>query len=105
MSDNLLCIMQLRTNNIKVFDCPKFLAESPNVMAHSIIIPPNEGGDCNLSIPLSLRGVTSFSNTRKPTLQECEMAETKVRFYYLTYDSPDWDPHSPTSNGQEEAVE
>ena len=33
------------------------------------------------------------------------MAETNGRSYDLTYDSPDWDPHSPTFNEQEEAVE
>jgi len=105
MSNNLLCIMQLRTNDVKVFDCPKYLTESPTVMTHSVIVPPNEGDNCNLSIPLSLKGVTSFFHTRKPSLIEYEMAEAKGRSYDLTYDSPDWDPHSPTFTEQEEAVE
>ncbi len=60
MESNLLCVMQLRTNDVKVFDCPKFLTDSPNAATRSIIISPNEGDTCNLSIPLSLRGVTSF---------------------------------------------
>ena len=52
-----------------------------------------------------MKGTTSFFHTRKPSLIEYEMAEAKGRFYVLTYDSLDWDPHSPTFNEQEEAVE
>ena len=101
MSNNLLCIMQLRMNDVKVFDCPKFLTDSPDALTHSIIIPPAEGDDYNIAVPLSLKGVTSYFNTRKPTLQEYEMAEKECRSYDLTYDSPDWDPHSTSYHDQE----
>ena len=97
--------MHLRTNDVKVFDYPKYLTESPTVMTHSVIIPPNEGDNCSLSIPLSLKGVTSFFHTRKPSLIEYEMAEAKGRSYDITYNSPDWDSHSSTFTKQEGAVE
>ena len=94
MSNNLLCIMQLRMNDVKVFDCPKFLTDNPDAQTHSILVPPAEGDDFPLAVPLSLHGVTSYFSTRRPTLYEYESAEKEGRSYDLTYDSPDWDPHS-----------
>ena len=61
--------MQLRMNDVKVFDYPKFLTDSPDALTHSIIISPNEGDNYNMAVPLSLKGVTSYFNKRKPTLQ------------------------------------
>ena len=51
--------MQLRMNDVTVFDCPKFLTDSPDALTHSIIIPPTEGDNYNIAVPLSLKGVTS----------------------------------------------
>ena len=63
MSNNLLCVMQLRMNDVKVFDCPKFLTENPDAQTHSIPIPSTEGDELAIAVPLSLHGVTSyFSN-------------------------------------------
>ena len=105
MANNLLCVMQLRMNDVKVFDCPKFLTESPTVLSHSLVIPSNEGDDYNVGVPLSLNGVTSYFDTRKPTLHEFELAEKEGRSYDLTYDSPDWDPHSTTYQSQETVMD
>ena len=105
MSNNLLCIMQLRMNDVKVFDCPKFLTENPDAKTHSILIPPSSGDDLPIAVPLSLHGVTSYFSTRRPTLYEYELAEKEGRSHDLTYDSPDWDPHSSSYCDQEVAAD
>ena len=104
MESNLLCVMQLRTNDVKVFDCPKFLTDSPNHLTHSILLPSRNGDD-EVAVTLSLNGVTSYFHTRKPTIQEYESAENNGRSYDLTYDSPEWIPHSSSYNDQEIVAE
>ena len=71
----------------------------PDALQHSIVISPH--GEQDSVVPLSLHGVTSFFATRKPTLQEYEQAVIYGRSFDLTYDSPEWDPHSDTFSSQE----
>ena len=97
MNNNLLCPMQLRMNDVKVFDCPKRLIENPNEYDHTIIIPGVDNEE--YSIPLSLHGVTSYFPTRKPTMAEYN--ESSDHHIDLTYDTPEWQPHSETFNDQE----
>ena len=99
MSHNLLCPMQLRMNDIKLFDCPKFLIEKPEQHEHTITLPCKKGED--YCIPLSLNGVTSYFPTRKPTQEEYNKAEYDDSTVDLTYDEPEWDPHSDMFNDQE----
>ena len=99
MCNNLLCPMQIRMNDIKVFDCPKFLIDKPDCYEHTISIPSAHGED--YIIPLSLHGVTSYFPTRKPTQSEYSEAEQSGSIIELTYDSPEWDPHSDCFNEQE----
>ena len=66
---------------------------------HSIVIPSGNGDELN--IPLSLHGVTSYFPTRKPTLDEYNKADHDDTIIDVTYDSPEWDPHSETFNNQE----
>ena len=49
MLNNLLCPMQLRMNDIKVFDCPRFLIQNPEYHEHTITIP-SKHGECVLMI-------------------------------------------------------
>ena len=65
MSNNLMCSMQIRMNDIKVFDCPKFLIENPENHDHTLTLPRGNGED--YKIPLSLHGITSYFSPRKPT--------------------------------------
>ena len=67
---NLLCPMQLRLNDVRVDECPKFLARNATDKTHAIVI--GEGKSQEYLIPLSLRGVTSYFPTRKPSQQEFE---------------------------------
>jgi hypothetical protein len=94
MDNNLLCPMQLRMNDVKVDECPRYLADNPDDNSHSIRFP----NDDNFLIPLYLHGVTSYFNTRKPTQAEYQTC----RQIEMTYDLPDWNPHSLTFAEQEE---
>ena len=68
IKSNLLCLMQLRLNEIRVDECPKFLTKNATDKSHAIVI--NDGTKEEYLIPLSLRGVTLYFPTRKPTREE-----------------------------------
>ena len=87
---NLLCPMQLRLNDVRVDECPKFLAQEPTDKTHAIVI--NDGNEDEFTIPLSLHGIMSYLPTRKPTLEEYNNHTGAV--YELTADEPEWSPHS-----------
>ena len=95
---NLLCPMQLRVNDVEVNERPKFLTRYPT--SHVIIVP-SEGCDVRLTIPLSLKGVTSYFPTRKPTREEYKRASTR---FELTSEVPEWNPHTNLFSDQEEAL-
>jgi hypothetical protein len=64
MAHTLLCPNQLRSNGLRVYDCPKqFDARS----THSIHIP-----EADISIPLTMTGIISGFDTRVPTQEELE---------------------------------
>ena len=84
MSNNLLCVMQLKMNNVKILDCPKFLSENPDAQTHSIYIPPTSGDDFPTAVPLSLYGVTSYFSTRRPNLYKYELTETGIHIHLAT---------------------
>lgn len=99
--NHLLCPMQLRMNDAKVDDLPKFLADNPTADNHTLILPNQDrGDDDSIRIPLSITGVTSYFDVRKPTEAEVHRC-TK---YEATYECPDWDPHSKTFSEQEAAM-
>ena len=97
---HLLCPMQLRMNDVKLCEEPKFLADNPDDSTHALSIPPSEGSGEGLHIPLSLHGVASYFPVRRPTTEEWEECEQ----YEATYECPDWDPHSTTFDEQEESM-
>ena len=97
---NLLCPMQLRVNDVEVNERPKFLTRYLTDNSHVIIVP-SEGCEVRLTIPLSLKGVTSYFPTRKPTREEYERASTR---FELTSEAPEWNPHTNLFSDQEEAL-
>ena len=97
---HLLCPMQLRMNDVKLCEEPKFLVDNPNDLMHALSIPPSEGSGEGLHIPLSLHGVTSYFPVCRPMTEEWEECEQ----YEATYECTDWDPHSSTFNEQEESM-
>ncbi|KAI2504042.1 hypothetical protein MHU86_10404 [Fragilaria crotonensis] len=91
--------MQLRLNDVKVNDVPRFLTENPDELTHSLVVPMDDA-EMPYIIPLSLKGVASSFPTRKPTLEEYESLPHLV----LTGDLPDYDPHDPTFAAHEETL-
>ncbi len=72
---SLLCPNQLRYNGLEVNDVPPIFG--PN-RPHSIVIPGK------LELPLKMRGVMPYLETRKPTLDELSKCEQ----YELTSSRP-----------------
>ena len=98
MCNNLLTPMQLRMNDVKVRDTPRFLID-PNDREehqHAIVIPTPEQDD--YVIPLELHGIISYFPTRRPSLSEFDTATDR---YELTYETPQWEPSSPDFAAQE----
>jgi hypothetical protein len=92
MSSSLLCPNQLRLNGLIVDDVPQHLAPQNRPSSHSI-----QSLDDEFTLPLSLKGVISYFNTRTPTQEELDTC----RWINLTNEH-DWDPHSDTFQEQEE---
>jgi hypothetical protein len=69
MTNDLLCPMQMRLNDIEIQECPKFLLDRPNDTSHAL--RTTQDGE-ELLIPLALGGVVSHFYTRKPTTADAE---------------------------------
>ena len=54
ISNNLLCVMQLRLNDGNVFERPKFLTKKQNCIDHSIVVSSTEDTEEKVDIPLAL---------------------------------------------------
>ena len=100
MTHNLLCPMQLRMSRVMLNEEPKFLAKNPSMETHAISVKDEVDGS-TFVIPLSLKGVTSYFPSRKPTLAEYQSSE---RIYALTQEEPEWEPSSTAFCQQEEAA-
>jgi hypothetical protein len=79
MKMNLLGVMQMRDNDIRVNDEPKHMVENPTEDHHCIVISKLEDDIEPLCIPLSIHRVTSYFPTRKPSRQEYENSEPHLR--------------------------
>jgi hypothetical protein len=91
--------MQVRVNDVRLDETPKFLTENPTGHNHAIHFAKEE-----ITVPMSLHGVTSYFTTRKPTLEEYYNSlstENGVQCE-LTYESPVWDPQDEVFATQEE---
>jgi hypothetical protein len=93
LPNNLLCPFQMPLNDVVVNNTPlSVLIRStlyPNLHAtdHSIVI-----SDPPLHIPLYLRGVMSYFESRRPTLLEMKNPQTYPQIT-MTSDLPEWDPY------------
>ena len=81
MDCNQVCPMQVRMNNVKLGDKPKFLTEDPTNESHAISCEDITG--TLISITLQLKGVTSYFPTRKPTKHEFDTCP-RIELTYLT---------------------
>ena len=98
---NLLGVFQLRMNDVRVNDLPKFMSADPTDQTHAITISLDNDGS-ELTIPLSLEGVVSYFPTFKPSIRDYESAEEGINLFHLTYAAPDWDPLCPDFADSEE---
>ena len=98
MESNLLCPMQVQMNDVKVDETLKVLHENPTDIMHAISGKDADG--IQITIPLSMKGVTSYFPTRKPTEEEFNSCPR----FDVTYEVPIWDPHSEIFKQQEEAL-
>jgi len=103
LDNNLLCPMQLRLNGARVSDLPKFLSPDPTDGAHSVGVPLDDGEE-ELTMHLSLNGVSSGFESIKPTVQQFESAEEGVDLHSLTDQDVEWDPSTESFSRREEAV-
>jgi hypothetical protein len=89
----LLCTNQMRMNDLRVNDKPKHLVPNPTEYHHAIAVKTPDGNETTseLVIPLSMSGVFSYFEAKKPTISEWE-AITEDWCIHLTYDSPEWEP-------------
>ena len=99
LNHNLLCPMQLRLNDVKLSETPKFLADNPDVRTHGMVLRDDDA-DEELVIPMDLHGVTSYFPTRKPSQQELD---TCLHFD-LTSPDPIWDPQDDTYAARESSM-
>jgi hypothetical protein len=95
---NLLCPMQMRVNDIIVNYVPRFLLKQQSATDHALVVTSVDHD--SMIIPLQLSGVTSYIPTCKPTPTEYD---SYVK-YDLTYETPEWDPHTPDFAEQESAI-
>ena len=96
MTHTLLCPNQLRANGLIVDDVPK---QFDNKSRHAVVIP-RTSTESELVLPLEMKGIISFLQTRRPTkkeLEECSHVE-------LTSPHP-WEPYSQEFGNNEKCVE
>ena len=105
LTANLLSPMQLRDNDLQVNDKPKFMVPKPTKDHNAIVVPGVEKDDEDvlLWIPLSIKGVTSYFPSCKPTRQEWEQSALNMRIE-LTAKTPEWDPEMTHFQEQEVAM-
>lgn len=96
MKAHLIPPFVMRLNGLIVDECPKFLSKNPTIENHSIFFPDND-----IRIPLKLHGITSYIDTRKPTMHEVDSLPTVLR---LSPDTDSWNPHDTAFSEQEDAM-
>ena len=95
MNNHLIPPFMMRLAGVKVNECAKFLATSPNINHHSIYFPEEM-----LRIPLQLAGITSYIPTRVPREDEIN----DLQELELTPQMNVWNPHSSLYREQEDSM-
>ena len=68
---------------------------------HNTIVIPDDDDGIALRIPLRIQGVITCFHTCKPTRDEFESCDNRIK---MTADSPDWDPSTNRFQEQEDAM-
>jgi hypothetical protein len=93
LEHTLICPNQARYNGVVVDDVPRHLSHD-NKSTHSLYFP-----DQDVRLPLQLKGVISYLNTRYPSQQEVD----NCRWLVVTNDA-NWDPYDDSFAEQEQLV-
>ena len=94
--------MQCRMNDIVVNDVPKFLTLNPTDQTHAMIARPDDDPDTVVTLPLQLKGVTSFLPVSRPTLADWD-SQNYPRIT-LTSEHLPWDPSDAEFSNQEDRM-
>ncbi len=76
LDHHLICPMQCCMNDVIVDKMPKFLASIPTDQTHALTVADPDDPSRMLTMPLSLRGVTSLLNVRKFTSDDFYNTDT-----------------------------
>ena len=82
--------MQVRMNDIHVFECPAFLIGNPIVIQYLVFIYSSENDTIETVAPLKLLGITPYLNTRKYNIHAYELIEIEVGISDFSYDFSEW---------------
>jgi hypothetical protein len=113
LDHHLLCPMQCRVNDVIVDETPKFLASRPTDQTHALTVAdPDDPSQMTvadpddpsqtLTMPLSLRGVTSLLYVRNVTAEDFYNTDTPR--IDLTLETLTWDPTTNLYEEQEEGM-
>ena len=103
MENNLSCPLQMRDNDVRVNDEQKFMVPTPTENHHAIVIRGIYQDQQPINIPMSIKGVISYSPLRKPTREEYEGSETDLQIE-MTVKEPEWNPRTTRFESQEESM-
>jgi hypothetical protein len=90
LDHHLLCPMQCCVNDVIVDEMPKFLASKPTDQTHALTIADPDDPSWMLTMPLSLKGVTSLLYVRNVTADDFYNTDTPR--IDLTPETLTWDP-------------
>ena len=93
MENNLLCPLQMKDNDVRVNDEPKFMVPTPKDNYHAIVINGIDQDQQPINTPLYTKGVISYLPLQKPTKEEYERSEPDFRIK-MTVEEPEWDPRT-----------
>ena len=102
LDHHLLCPMQCRVNDVTVDETPKFLAPRLTEQTHALTVPDPDNPAQTISLPIMIRGVTSFLNVRNVPSEEFYKNETDC--IHLTSETLTWDPHTTIYEESEAAM-
>ncbi|KAL7530108.1 hypothetical protein ACHAXR_003313, partial [Thalassiosira sp. AJA248-18] len=102
LTHHLLCPMQARVNDVTINELPKFLSANPNAQSHAIVIQDPDDRATTLTLPLSLRRVTSYLPTFAISREDWNSGDYPR--LDLTSEHLEWDPNNTTYEEQENAM-
>jgi hypothetical protein len=91
--------MQCRVNNVIVDETPKFLVIKPTDQTHALTVPDPDDPSQMLTLPLTLRGVTSLLHVRNVTADD--FYNENIPRIDLTSETLTWDPSTTLYEEQE----